>query len=198
MKMKKAAKKEIKKPAKPSESKKVALAAMLGALSAVARVPFAALPSVQPSTFIIASSGYSFGILTGLTVGVLTAVLSSFFLGFGPWTLFQALAWGMVGVFFGLIGRLFKASSSRRSIIILASFGFLWGYIFGFIMNLWYLMAFGFPMTLKSIIAVQAASFWMDTLHAISNATLILVFGKRVINLFGRYRQRFFLRQGSK
>jgi energy-coupling factor transport system substrate-specific component len=167
-------------------SKDISLTAMLGALSAVVRIPFAALPSVQPSTFIIAATGYSFGPLKGLAAGALTAILSSFFLGWGPWSLFQMLAWGLCGAFFGLLSRF------KLPVWALAIFAFLWGYIFGFITNLWYLTGFGFPLTMKSIISVQAASFWFDTMHAISNAAFFLIFGKRVIAIFERFRQRLF------
>ena len=38
-------------------SKEIALVAMLGTISAVLRVPFAAIPSVQPCTYLIICSG---------------------------------------------------------------------------------------------------------------------------------------------
>lgn len=167
-------------------SKEVSLTAMLGAVSAVSRIPFAAIPSLQPCTFIIGSTGYVFGVARGFAVGVLTAVVSSFFLGFGPWTLFQAIAWGLAGIFFALLGRF------KLPVFALAGFGFLWGYVFGFIMNLWYLTAFGFPFTIKTVIALQLASFWMDTVHAAGNAAFFLIFGKRVVAILERFKQRFF------
>lgn len=169
-------------------SKDISLTAMLGALSAVARVPFSAIPSLQPSTFIIACAGYVFGPVKGFAVGALTAIVSSFFLGLGPWTLFQILAWGLVGVFFAVLGKL------KFPVWSLVFFGFLWGYVFGFIMNIWYLTAFGFPLTIKSVIAVQAASLWFDTVHAAGNAAFFVIFGKRVISILSRFRQRLFQR----
>jgi len=181
-----------------SASKDASLTAMLGAVSSAARIPFAGLPSVQPCTFIIASSGYVFGPIRGFVVGVLTAIVSGFFFGIGPWTLFQILAWGLAGVLYGLLGKLLKGSSSRPAILFLASVGFLYGYVFGFIMNLWYLLAFGFPITLKTIVALQISSFWMDTMHGAANAAFFIIFGRRVINILSRFKQRLFLTQGSK
>jgi len=166
-------------------SKEITITAMLGALSAMIRVPFGAIPSLQPSTFIIASTGYVFGPVSGFMVGALTALVSNFFLGTGPWTLYQMLAWGLVGMFFALLGKLKMPKWS------LAGFGLLWGYLFGFIMNLWYLTAFGFPISVKSVIALQAASCWMDTLHGVGTFVFFLVFGKRVISILERFKQRF-------
>jgi len=102
------------------------------------------------------------------------------------------LAWGLVGAFFALLGRL------QLPVWALAIFAFLWGYAFGFIMNLWYLTAFGFPVTLQSIIALQAVSFWMDTLHGAGNAAFFLIFGKRVLAILERFRKRFFLEKNIK
>jgi len=170
-----------------TSSKEISLTAMLGAISAIIRVPFGAIPSLQPSTFIIASTGYAFGPVSGFMVGALTALVSNFFLGMGPWTLYQMLAWGLIGSFFAFLGKL------RLPVWALAAFAFLWGYAFGFIMNLWYLTAFGFPVTLQSIMALQAVSFWMDTLHGAGNAAFFLIFGKRVLAILERFRKRFML-----
>ncbi len=167
------------------KTRDISLTAMLGALSAVLRIPFAAFPNIQPSTFLVAASGYAFGVRKGFAVGALTALISSFFLGLGPWTLFQMLAWGLCGAFFGFLKRF------KLPIWALAGIAFTWGYIFGFIMNLWYLYAFGFPVSLNSIIALQLVSFWMDTLHATSNTLFFLAFGKSALMIFQRYQKRF-------
>lgn len=167
------------------DSKEISLIAMLGALSAALRVPFAAIPSVQPSTFLICSAGYSFGLVKGVILGLLTAVVSSIFLGFGPWTIFQGLAWGLAGASFGLIGRM------KLPIWALAAIAFCWGYLFGFIMNLWYLLGFGLPQSVGSIIGLQIASFPMDTMHAIGNAAFFMLFGDRTLRIFKRFKTRF-------
>ncbi|MDY7019117.1 MAG: ECF transporter S component, partial [Chloroflexota bacterium] len=50
-------------------SKEIALVAMLATISAVLRIPFAAIPSFQPCTFLIICSGYVFGPIAGFMVG---------------------------------------------------------------------------------------------------------------------------------
>ena len=75
-------------------SKEIALVAMLGTIAAVMRVPFAAMPNIQPCTYLIICSGYVFGPLLGFMVGAITPLVSNFFLGQGPWTVYQMLAWG--------------------------------------------------------------------------------------------------------
>jgi len=182
----------VRKKIKGSSSKDISLTAMLGALSSVARIPFGAIPSAQPCTFIIACTGYVFGPVKGFAVGALTAVLSGFFFGIGPWTVFQIIAWGLAGILFSVLGKILKRNNTKYSIGALAAIGFLYGYVFGFIMNLWYLLAFGFPISVKSIVALQITSFWMDSVHGASTAAFFLIFGKRVIGILDRFRKRLF------
>lgn len=49
--------------------KEVGAVAALGAIAAVSRVPFAALPNVQPTTFIVIAAGFVFGPLAGFMAG---------------------------------------------------------------------------------------------------------------------------------
>ena len=62
-------------------SKEIALVAMLGTISAVLRIPFVAIPSVQPCSYLIICSGYVFGPIAGFMVGALTVIVSNFFIG---------------------------------------------------------------------------------------------------------------------
>lgn len=166
-------------------SKEIALVAMLGTISAVIRIPFAAIPSVQPCTYLIICSGYVFGPVAGFMVGAVTALVSNFFLGQGPWTLYQMLAWGLVGVSAGLLRR-FKAGR-----IGLATFGAVWGYLYGLIVNAWFWLSFIYPLTLRTFAVYQLNSIWFDTFHATSNVLFLLLFGMKTIAILERFKKRF-------
>ena len=166
-------------------SKEIALVAMLGTLSAAARIPFAAIPSVQPCTFIIICSGYVFGPVAGFMVGAVTALVSNLFLGQGPWTPYQMLAWGLAGVSAALMRRF------KPALIWLIPFGVLWGYLYGWIMNTWYWVAFVYPLTFKTFLFYQSTSLWFDTFHAIGNAIFLGVFGLKTIGILERFQKRF-------
>ncbi|MBN2518549.1 MAG: ECF transporter S component [Candidatus Altiarchaeota archaeon] len=166
------------------KAREISLASMLGAVSAVSRIPFGPIPSLQPCTFLVICSGYAFGSVTGFMVGMLTAIISNFFFGHGPWTIYQMFAWGLVGASSGLLGRV----KMPRKLLI--PFGLAWGYCFGFIMNLWFLTAFGFPVNIKSLVSLQLLSLWPDTLHGVGNAIFIALFGSRIIRILERFKSR--------
>ncbi|MCL6635796.1 MAG: ECF transporter S component, partial [Peptococcaceae bacterium] len=78
-------------------SREIAVIAVLGTVAAASRVPFAALPNIQPATFLVVVSGYVFGVRAGFMVGSTAALVSNFFLGQGPWTPWQMFSWGLAG-----------------------------------------------------------------------------------------------------
>ncbi|MDY6958959.1 MAG: ECF transporter S component [Halobacteriota archaeon] len=168
-------------------SKNIALISMLGTISSVSRVPFAAIPGIQPCTFIIICTGLVFGPIAGFMVGCLTPLISNFFLGHGPWTLFQMLAWGVIGLIAGILGRI-NSDPDFRMIVV---FGAVSGYIFGVIMNVWFWSYFIYPLTPESFILSQLSAFGIDTAHAIGTAIFLLLFGRRTILILERFKKRF-------
>jgi len=118
-------------------------------------------------------------------VGAVTALVSNFFLGQGPWTPYQMFAWGLVGVSAAYIRR-FKLGR-----IWLIIFGTIWGYLYGWIMNTWFWVSFIYPLTFRTFIVYQLNSIWFDTFHAIGNAIFLGLFGMKTILILERFKKRF-------
>ena len=166
-------------------SKEIAIIGILSTVSAVIRIPFAAMPSVQPCTYLIICSGYVFGPLAGFMIGAMAALVSNLFLGQGPWTIYQMFAWGMAGVSAGYLRRL---NPDRKRLI---AFGVLWGYLFGIIVNLWFWTSFIYPLTPRTFIVSQLNSLWFDTAHAVANAIFLGLLGKKTIDILERFHKKF-------
>ncbi len=83
-----------------------AVVATLAAVAALGRDAFVALPEVKPITAIVFVVGYVLGPLPGFTVGALGMLASNVMLGQGPYTPWQMVAWGGVGVAGAVLGRL--------------------------------------------------------------------------------------------
>jgi energy-coupling factor transport system substrate-specific component len=163
----------------------LAIVALLGTLSALFRVPFAAIPNLQPCTYLVICSGYVFGPVAGFAVGALTAIVSNFFLGHGPWTLFQVLAWGLAGASSVLL----RGFPLRARVLVVA--GIVWGVLFGVIMNLWTWIAFVYPLTLRTFIVTWVASIPFDVMHAVGNGVFLGLLGVKTIRILQRYHGRF-------
>ncbi|WP_201319315.1 ECF transporter S component [Paenibacillus sp. EPM92] len=169
------------------QAREIVLVAVLSAIAAVGRVPFAALPSVQPTSFVIIVSALVFGSETGFMVGAVAALVSNMFLGQGPWTPWQMFGWGMIG---WTAGMLYQRGWLKNRYMLIA-FGFVWGILFGWIMNIWLLAGMGQDLTWASVLAVYASSFYFDLAHALSNVFFLAVLGPGWIKVLERYRLKY-------
>jgi len=166
--------------------KEIALLGTLAGIAGVSRVPFAAIPNVQPTTFIVIITGYVFGPSFGFMVGLIATVVSNSFLGHGPWTPWQMLAWGCAGFTGGLLGKLYNKPHK----LMIGIFAFIWGFLFDYIMNFWHWVFFIYPLNLKSLMAVFASSLFFDISHAIGNFVFAYLFGGDFINILRRFKNR--------
>ena len=167
-------------------SKEIALIATLASLAAISRVPFAVLPGVQPTTFIVMMAGYVFGPQTGCMVGAIAALVANFFLGQGPWTPWQMFGWGLCGLSAGLLA----GGQKEFSLSIFAILAGLWGYLFGWIMNVWHWVGFIYPLTLETFLVTYLTSFTFDTFHAAGNVVFAVLLGKSFYQILTRFRKK--------
>ena len=159
------------------------LVATLGGLAAAGRVLFAPVPSVQPVTVIVAAAGVALGPRRGFAVGALAAIASNFFLGQGPHTPWQMLAWGGCGLLAGLLRPLLR----RR--LVFAAFTLLLGFAFGTVMDLWLWYGF-YPHTEAALLARLAAGVPFNVAHATGNVVLALVAGPELRRVLERFERR--------
>src|SRR4029453_13815233 len=87
----------------------------------------APVPSVQPVTVIVAAAGVALGPRRGFAVGALAAIASNFFLGQGPHTPWQMLAWGGCGLVAGLLRPFLRRRIAFVAFVLVLGFAFGWG-----------------------------------------------------------------------
>jgi energy-coupling factor transport system substrate-specific component len=167
----------------PSSARDLTLVATLAGLAAAGRVLFAPVPGVQPVTVIVAATGAALGPRRGFAVGALAAVVSNMFLGQGPHTPWQMLAWGGCGAAAGLARRLLR----RR--VAFAAFTFVLGFAYGFVLDLWHWYAF-WPHTWQALGVVLGAGFAFNAAHAIGNFVLALAAGPELRRVLDRHERR--------
>ena len=119
----------------------------------------------------------------------MTPLISNFFLGQGPWTLYQMLVWGLIGCGAGYLGRFRYRSTPTRKWLV--TFGVISAFIFGLLMNIYFCLYFVSPLTLSTLLFAELSSFWFDVSHAVGNALFLGLFGTRTIAIMERYKKRF-------
>ena len=165
-------------------AKEVALVATLGAVAAAGRVLFSPLPGVQPVTVTCIVAGAALGPRAGLAVGPIAGLISNSFLGQGPWTPPQMALWAAAG----LTGAFLRPLCRRA--VGLALLAGVWGLLFGWAMNAWFLASFGPEVSWASFVLVSGRSVPFDVAHAAGNVVFALAIGPALLRLLGRYALR--------
>ncbi|HEX6204917.1 MAG TPA: prenyltransferase/squalene oxidase repeat-containing protein [Solirubrobacterales bacterium] len=165
----------------------VALVAALAALAIAGRIAFAAFPNVKPTTDIIIFAGYTLGGAPGFAVGALTALVSNFWFGQGPWTPWQMVGWGLCGVLGGLLA-LGTRNASRW--VLAATCGFA-GIFYGALLNFSLMATYGGDLSLRHFLVLEARAIPFDVAHVLGNVVLALVAGPAMVRMLVRFRERF-------
>jgi energy-coupling factor transport system substrate-specific component len=161
--------------------------AALAALATLGRIAFAPLPSVKPTTDIVLIAGFVLGGPPGFAVGAVAAIASNIFFGQGPWTPWQMLAWGMVGLLgAGLRRRRARPLPRMVMALICAAAGFA----YGLVLNFYTFVTFTGQHTLAQFLVIEGSAFSFDLAHAIGNFVFYLAFGPALVRALQRFRLR--------
>ena len=168
-------------------TRRMILVAVMTALSVIGRFIFVAIPAFKPITAITVITAVYLGGEAGFLTGALSAVISNFYFGQGPWTPFQMLAWGLIGLLAGLLNR-----PLRRSRIVLSLYGVFAGAAYSFVMEVWNVLWYngGFNPPLYKAALMAALPFTIT--YAVSN----VVFLNIVARPFGEKLDRVRIKYG--
>ncbi len=168
----------------------VAVVGTLAAVAALGRDAFVALPDVKPITAMALVVGYALGPLPGFTVGAVGMLMSNFLLGQGPYTPWQMAAWGCVGLFGAVLGRL---SGRRLGRVPLALGCAIAALAAKEVMNL-YTWTIGASHTPAALLAVAGAGLPFDLTDMVASFLFGLAFGPELARLLARMRARMDIR----
>lgn len=150
-------------------------------------------------------AGYAYGPEFGFLLGSLSLFVSGVITGgLGPWLPFQMFAAGWTGLSAGWLPDLRRLG--RFETLTLAAFGFVWGILFGVVMNLWFWPyitpggqagiawepGLGFREAVKRYATFYVlTSFWWDLGRAGGNVVVLALFGAPLLRLLRRFGRRF-------
>lgn len=171
---------------KSHNSTRLVMIAILTALSVTGRLVFAAVPGIKPVTAIVIITALYLGSEAGFMTGSLTALLSNFALGQGPWTPFQMLTWGLIGFVAGILSEKLKANKG-----LLYLYGILSGIAFSVLMDLWSVIWQDGAFNLSRYIALLASSAVFCAVYAVSNVVFLCVLTKPIGSKLERIKEKY-------
>jgi energy-coupling factor transport system substrate-specific component len=183
------------------DAKAIAMLGVLSAVNAGLRPLGAGTAGIETVFFMLVLAGRVFGPGFGFALGC-TSLLASAVItgGVGPWLPYQMLGSAWIGLFAGLL----PGCRGRREIAMLALYGALAGYAYGFLVNLqfWpfsvdpgssisYLPGAPFAVQWHRYLVFDATtSLGWDTGRAITDIVCIAVLGPGVLHTLRRAARR--------
>jgi energy-coupling factor transport system substrate-specific component len=184
------------------DAKALAMLGVLSAIDAALRPLGAGTAGVETVFFLLVLAGRVFGPGFGFTLGCTSLFASALITGgVGPWMPYQMFGCAWVGLGAGLLPRV---RGRRLEILLLAAYGAISGYFFGFMLNLsfWpfsldpnsslsYLP--GAPFTIqwhRYFLFDATTSLGWDTGRAITNFVAIIIVGPTVLAAFRRAHRK--------
>ncbi|MFW3624921.1 ECF transporter S component [Aerococcus viridans] len=172
------------------------LYALLIAMTTAGRIAFQFIPNMQPMTAMLIIISLNLGIKPGFIITLGSLILSNLYLGFGPWTLFQAIAYSLVLGLNQIFRPLYllqigkgQSSSAWQVMLYVAFFGMLAfssGILYGgciSILNVW-------TYDLPSFWTYYLAGLPFDISHGFGNSLFFLALNPLLTKLFDQRQFR--------
>lgn len=158
---------------KPSARELAVIAAMC-AIGVAGRGAFFMLPQFKPMVSIVIITGICFGAESGFLTGAMTAFVSNFFFGQGPWTPWQMFCCGIIGFLAGLIfGRKPITKIEYPLVIIFGGLSTL--IIYGGLMNLSTLFSSVVAINWQTVLSIYASGLPFDLVHAAATVFFLII-----------------------
>ena len=171
---------------KETDAKTLILISVMIALSVVGRFIFSPLPGFKPVTAMTVLTAMYFGSDAGFMTGALTAVISNFYFGQGPWTPFQMFSWGIIGLLAGIF-----AEKLKKSKVFLSVFGALAGILYSLLMDIWTVLWADGYFNFARYLAALVSSLQFTVIYAVSNVIFLLLLSKPTGKILQRVKTKY-------
>ena len=144
------------------------------------------IPILKPIAALTIITALYLGGEAGFLVGAMSAILSNFYFGQSPWTAFQMLAWGLIGLFAGIFSE--KLLKSRALLLI---YGALTGIAYSFIMDIWTVLWYNRGFDIKLYLAALVSAVPYTVSYAVSNVLFLYLLAKPFGEKLSRIKTKY-------
>lgn len=171
------------------KARELVIISSLCAIGVAGRTAFFMLPQFKPVAAIVIISGVAFGGETGFLVGAITAFVSNFFFGQGPWTPWQMFSFGIIGF---LEGIMFQKGILRKTKTDMCVFGFLVTFvIYGGIMNPASVIMWQSNININMVLSSYVMGMPFDFIHAVSTVFFLFFAAEPMLEKLERIKIKY-------
>ncbi len=167
-------------------TRRLVLTAAFIALASIGRIICSPLPGVNPITAVTVLAAVYLGGEAGFMIGAFSALISNVAASQGTWTPFQMLAWGLIGMVAGLLGRLLEGHKIRLCIYTLTA-GVAYSLIMDIFTVIWEMNEFIFSAYRAAVITALP----FTAIYALSNVLFTFLLEKTFREKLGRIKMKY-------
>lgn len=171
---------------KESDTKKLVMIAVMTAISVVSRMVFEWIPHFKPVTAIVIITGIYLGKEAGFLCGAFSALISNFVFGQGPWTPFQMMTWGLIGIFAALLGKILS-----KNLLLCCVFGALSGVFYSMLMDVYTVLWVDPDFSFTRYLAAITTAIPTTISYVVSNVIFLLVLSKPIGKKIERMKLKY-------
>lgn len=149
---------------KKTGTRRLIIVAVMVALSVAGRF----IPLFKPVTALTVITAAYLGGESGFLCGAMSALISNFYFGQGPWTPFQMFALGLIGLFAGLLG-----APLRRSRALMVLYGVFAGAAYSLVMDIWTVLWYNKGFDTELYLAALGTALPYTMIYIVSNALFL-------------------------
>lgn len=167
--------------------KELLVISIMISFSVLGRFIFAPIPHFKPIIAIVIITAIGLGPEAGFLTGAMTALLSNIYFGQGPWTPFQMVAWGSIGLAIGII----HFFNKKCPWWILPIYGVVGGFWFSMIMDIWSVLNWGSDFTWGHYGTLFVSALPVTAMYVGSNIVFLLLLTKPMLKQFERMKNKY-------
>lgn len=170
------------------QARELVLIAVMSAIAIISRLVIP-LPNFKPIFAIVILTGIAFGPESGFLVGAISALVSNFFFGQGPFTPWQMMAFGAGGL---LAGFVFSKGWVEKKPLPMALFGFMTMLLWvGPLLDVCSVFLSLTQITTAGVLTVFGSGVIMNISNGLCTALTLLLFGKPMLQKLDRVKIKY-------
>lgn len=172
---------------KEMATRELVLIAVMTATAVVSKIIFFFAPSINPLVAVVIISGLQFGSLFGFMVGALSPFVANMIFTQGPWTPFQMITTGIIGLIAG--SKWVRKHENNR--IIISILAIMSGVMYSLLMDIWTVLSIDGVFTWSRYFTVLIPAIPYTMTYMISNATFVNILIKPLSTKIKRIKQKY-------
>lgn len=172
------------------EAREIVTLAVMCAIAVASRAAFVMVPNFKPLIGIVIITAMAFGAEAGFLTGAVSAFVSNFIFGQGPWTPWQMFAYGIAGFLAGLLTK--AGILKKEKNVPAAVFGGLEILLVtGPILDTCSLFLMANEINKGSAAAIYASGFPVNAVHALATFLTVLLLEKPIMEKLDRIKVKY-------